>query len=436
MNESLNKSSLFIREAELNGALTDVYIEGNRIRRIAPLISPPPEDATVINARGKALIPGLMNMHTHAAMTLFRGFADDMPLEAWLNQKIWPNEAKLSDEHVYWGSKLACVEMLRSGTTTFFDMYYHPDATRTAVEEMGLRAVVSEVCFDHFDAQRTEQCKRHLRRRFQASHAAPHHPRIRQAIGPHAIYTVSGELLRWICAFADEQNVPVQIHLAETEAEVRQCQQQFGATPVRYLRTLGVLSPRLSLAHALYVDEEEIAILADHDVKVVHNPASNMKLASGYRFRFEEMRAAGLTVGLGTDGCASSNNLDLIEAMKLAALLGKVWRKDPQAVSCEEVFRAATQAGAIISGWTDGGRVAEGCLADLCLIDLHTPAFTPNFNFVSNLVYAANGSCVDTVICDGKIRMLNRIIPDEDRILEHAAQIAYDTFKMKPRIQE
>jgi 5-methylthioadenosine/S-adenosylhomocysteine deaminase len=188
------------------------------------------------------------------------------------------------------------------------------------------------------------------------------------------------------------------------------------------------LSPQLVLAHVLYIDYEEIKMLADNGVKVVHNPASNMKLASGYEFKYQEMHNAGITVALGTDGCSSSNNLDMVEAMKLASLLGKVWRKNPEMLTCEEMFYAATKAGADILG-IETGRIAEGCLADLCLVDLAIPAFTPNFNFVSNLVFAANGSCIDTVICDGQILMKNKKVPGEDEIMERAARVAYDLVK-------
>jgi 5-methylthioadenosine/S-adenosylhomocysteine deaminase len=397
---------------------------GNRIRRIAPALHAP--GARVIDGRRKAVIPGLMNMHTHAAMTLFRGLGDDLPLMPWLKEKIWPNEAKLTEEDVYHGAKLACVEMIRSGTTTFFDMYYHPDATRAAVEETGLRAVLSEACFDHFRPELAEQTRQRITARFHSP--TPRHPRIRPALGPHALYTVSGELLQWLHAFAQAHDLPVQIHLGETEGEREQCLARFGTTPVRYLHRLGVLSPRWSLAHALHVDDEEIALLAEHDVKVVHNPASNMKLASGYRFKYREMRSAGVTVGLGTDGCSSSNNLDLVEAMKLASLLGKAWRNDPQALPCGEMLYAATEAGARIAGF-DAGRIAEGALADLCLVDLAMPVFTPNFHFVSNLVFAANGSCIDTVICDGNLLMQHRHIPGEEDILEQAAKTAYDLIR-------
>ena len=223
---------------------------------------------------------------------------------------------------------------------------------------------------------------------------------------------------------AAEHSVTIPLHLAVTEGEVRNSIKQFGFTPVRYLYKLGILSPRLIIAHGIYVDDDEIRMLADHGVKVVHNPASNMKLASGIQFKFCEMRKAGVTVALGTDGCSSSNNLDMIEAMKLASLLGKAWRKDPEAIPASEIFQAATEAGALAIG-LKAGRIAEGYLADLCLVDLDIPAFTPNHNFVSNLVYAANGSCIDTVICDGKILMQDKKVPGEEEIMEHTAELAY-----------
>ena len=419
--------SILLKSVELNGQATDILIEGNLIKRIVPVV----EDAflsadIIIDGRRKAVIPGLVNMHTHAAMTLFRGFGDDMPLMRWLEEKIWPNEAKLTYEDVYWGAKLACVEMLRSGTTTFFDMYYQPDATAQAVEEMGLRAVLADACFDHFNPKLAERSKKNTMKRF--GQKSPFNQRIRFALGPHAIYTVSGELLRWISDFAEDNDTFIHFHLAETEGEVSQCLQRFGTTPVRYLHQLGALSPRLIAAHVLYVDEEEIHILADSGVKVVHNPASNMKLGSGYQFKYREMRDAGIPVAIGTDGCSSSNNLDMVEAMKLASLLNKSWRKNPEVFTCHEALHAATQAGADMLG-LNTGRITEGSLADLCLIDLNMPAFTPNFNFISNLVFAANGSCVDTVLCDGRIVMRDKKVPGEDEIMEKATHVAFDLIK-------
>ncbi|MDR3127010.1 MAG: amidohydrolase [Tannerellaceae bacterium] len=415
--------SLLIKHVLLNGVPSDIYIEGNYIRHIVPSAAAVHLEAgRYLDGQGKVILPGFVNTHTHAAMTLFRGFADDMPLQAWLEKKIWPNEARLTHEDIYWGAKLACLEMIRSGTTTFFDMYHKPEATAMAAKEMGLRAIVSGVCFDHFSPEVAQGTRQETQKRWESWHTFG--TRIRFSLGPHAIYTVSGEMLQWVNRFAHENDSLIQLHLAETPHEVTGSIRRFGLSPVRYLHSLGFLSPRLVIAHALYVDSEEIAMLADNGVKVAHNPTSNLKLASGYRFKFAEMRKAGIEVGLGTDGCASSNNLDMIETMKLAALIGKAWRKDPEAVSAGEVFHAATAAGAGMTGLRTGC-IAEGFLADLCLVNLHHTAFVPDFNFVSNLVYAANGSCIDTVICDGNILMENGKVEGEDLILQQACTVAH-----------
>lgn len=418
--------SILIKNVLLNDALTDVYIEGQYIRDVAPGLAV--EADTVIDGSAKAVIPGFVNTHTHAAMTLFRGFADDMPLEAWLTQKIWPHEAHLTEEDVYWGAKLACLEMIKTGTTAFMDMYYHFGATARAVEEMGIRGYLSGVCFDRFQPELAEKTKAANRKLVEGM--GRYGSRVQYVVGPHAIYTVSGDTLRWAHRFAEENDALMTLHIAETQTEVANSLRDFGLTPVRYLHKLGILSPRLVLAHCLWVDDEEIRMLGDHGVKIAHNPASNMKLASGFRFPGHELQGAGAVVGLGTDGCSSSNNLDMVEAMKLASLLGKVWRNDPEAMSASEIYRMATHNGAAIFR-LQAGEIVPGYLADLSLIDLKTPAFTPNFNTVSNLVYAANGHCIDTVICDGKVLMQHRIVPGEDEILEHAARSAYDLMKRK-----
>ncbi len=416
--------SILIKEVELCGATTDIYIEGKYIREIGEHLSLPADE--IIDGRRKQAIPGFVNTHGHAAMTLFRGFGDDMPLMPWLKERIWPNEAKLTHEDMYWGTKLACLEMIKSGTTTFFDMYLDYHATAEAVEEMGIRVNNSAPCFDWHKPEQTEKTKLSIEKLYREKDR--YSDRVSFSIGPHAIYTVSGKLLQWVDDFAKEHDVLIQMHLAETEEEVQNSIRDFGYTPVRYLHHLGVLSPRLLIAHGIHVDKEEIKMLADAGVAVAHNPASNMKLASGMKFMFDEMREAGIRVGLGTDGCASSNNLDMIEAMKLASLLGTVWRKDPEAVSAEDIFQSATADGAAIAR-LKAGRIEKGFLADLSLVDLNLPEFVPNFNFVSNLVYSANGSCIDTVICDGKVLMRGRKVAGEDEIMERTAQIAYDLVK-------
>lgn len=413
--------SILIKDVFLNGNTTDVLIEGKLITAVGEKLAVTAD--TIIDGSRKAIIPGLVNAHTHAAMTLFRGFADDMPLEVWLNKKIWPNEAKLTNEDVYWGAKLACLEMIKTGTTTFFDMYHKWEATAQAVAEMGIRGVLSGVCFDHFNEELIAKSQKECLRLLEVS--KQYGSRVKYALGPHAIYTVSGKMLQWCNSIAHENNLPVHLHLAETQTEVANSVARFGTTPVRYLYNLGVLSPYLVLAHCLWLDSDEIRMLADHGVKVVHNPASNMKLASGYRFKYEEMKEAGVVVGLGTDGCSSSNNLDMIESMKLASLLNKAWSENPEALPATDAFHMATVNGDAICQ-INAGVITAGQMADVCLIDLNTSAFTPNFNFVSNLVYAANGSYVDTVICDGKILMQNRKVAGEDEILEKAGKIAFN----------
>lgn len=418
--------SLLIKSVEFNRKSTDIYIEKNRIHRIGDQLDMPAD--RIIDGRGKAVIPGLVNGHTHAAMTLFRGFGDDLPLKRWLEECIWPNEAKLTEEDIYWGAKLACLEMIKTGTTTFLDMYVGFHSTARAVEEMGLRAVLSGACFDHFKPHLLEKSKQENEALLNAMHR--YSDRLHYSVGPHAIYTVSGDLLRWAHEFSVANDLLVHLHLSETEGEVEESIRRFGCSPVRYLHQLGVLSDRLVLAHGIYIDDEELQLLADYGVSVVHNPASNMKLGSGIRFKYTEMKQCGIRVGLGTDGCGSSNNLDMVEVMKLSALLGKGWRQDPEVLTAEEMFESATETGASILR-VDAGRIAEGALADLALIDLKTPAFTPNFNFISNLVYSANGNCVDTLICDGKVLMEHKRVDGEELILEQAARCAYDLMARK-----
>jgi len=407
--------SILIKNILHDGKTVDIFIEEKCIKRVGEGLSDKADK--VIDGVGKAVVAGFINGHTHAAMTLTRGMGDDLTLEDWLHKRIWPFEAKLTDEKVYWGVKLACLEMIKTGTTCFNDMYLHYPATLRAVEEMGLRAVLGGTIFDHFNDDEAAQAKQQT-----AQWAAMKHcNRITFAVAPHAIYTVSARTLQWANDFAKANGLPVHIHAAESQTECRNAVKNFGLTPIRYLHTLKLLSPHLIIAHGLWMDEEEISMLADHDVKVVHNPNSNLKLASGYAFKYEEMKTAGITVSIGTDGCGSSNNLDMLEAAKITTLLQKGWRGNSTVMPAGETLQCITANGAKMLG-INAGTIEAGRLADLCLIDLRVPAFTPNFDFVSNLIYSAShGSCVDTVICDGKILMENRHVPGEEAIIEHVS---------------
>jgi 5-methylthioadenosine/S-adenosylhomocysteine deaminase len=409
---------MLIKNVRLDGQPVDIFINGRYIEKVGERLSE--EAATVIDGSNKAVVPGFINGHTHSAMTLFRGFGDDLPLERWLGEKIWPCEKRLSEDDVYWGTKLACVEMIKTGTTCFNDMYMHYPPVLKAVEEMGLRATLGSTVFDFFRDDLAEKARRQV----EKDSCLPRSERISFSLAPHAVYTVSGAMLRWIGDLAKAGGWLVHLHLAETQTEYDNSVRDFGLSPVRYLNSLKILAPHLILAHCLYVDDEEIKMLADNGVKVVHNPNSNLKLGSGHVFRYEEMKAAGITVGIGTDGAATSNNLNLPEAAKIAALLQKGWRRDPTAMPAGDALKCITENGADILR-INAGKIEAGRLADLCLVDLRSSPFAVDFNFVSNLIYAAYGNCVDTVICDGKILMENHHVPGEEEIMRHAGAAAH-----------
>ncbi len=409
--------SLLIKNAILNGQNTDLYIKKNLIDEIASNID---RDADVVDAGGKILLPGLMNGHTHAAMTLLRGVGDDMPLFDWLNDTIWPIETTMTEEDVYWGTKLACLEMIRCGTTFFNDMYWYWSGSARAVNDMGLRASLSGVLIDLFDAEKAAQQQKSIEEEFELSKTYP--GRISYCIGPHAIYTVSADSLRWAYAFAKSKNLNLHLHVSETEKEVVDCLEQHGLRPVEYLEKIGVLGDNVSIAHAIWLSNAEMEILHRHDVGIVTNPCANMKLSAGV-FPFTQVRELGIAIGIGTDGVASNNNFDLFEEMKFTALAEKSRTGDPTTAAADVIFDCATRNTASIFS-LNCGAVKEGKLADLILIDSHMPTMVPGHNLASDLVYAANGSVVDTVICDGKVLMEDRSIEGEEEIIARAKEVA------------
>lgn len=413
---------ILIREALLNEKKVDILIQDNKISSITPSeeFFRLPEGCEIILCEGrKAVFPSFCNTHTHSAMSLFRGYGDDMPLEQWLSQKIWPNEANLNPEIVYWGSRLAILEMIKSGTTCFNDMYFFPDETARAAQEMGIRATLSHTFFDHFDPSKAEQVKKDLNSYAEHIATLPSNDLIQWAVAPHAVYTVSGGTLKWSKDFATEHNMLYHIHAAESTTECKNAQRDLGATPVRFLYEQGILDSNTIIAHGVWLCMDEILMLGDNRCTVVHNPNSNLKLASGHAFKYNELKAAGANIALGTDGCSSSNNLDMIEATKTMSLLQKGWRLDPVALPASEALQTATEGGFKALN-INAGSIEEGKLADLILVDLNNIAFVPNSNTLSNLIYAAHGDCVDTVICNGKIVMQNRKVPGEEEIIEQA----------------
>ncbi|HVP96877.1 amidohydrolase family protein [Methanoregula sp.] len=381
----------------------------------------------IIEGDGALVLPGLSNTHTHAAMSLLRGYADDMILQDWLSQKIWPLEAHLTGEDVYWGTKLACLEMIRTGTTAFNDMYFFMEDAARAVDEAGIRALL---CYGFIDlgdaAKREHECR--------ATEALAAHirklanPRIHAATGPHAPYTVSPEGLKWCAEFSREQDIPLHIHLSETEKEVNDCVAQHKKRPAALLDECGVLGPKTIAAHGCWLDDAECALLGKRGVSVSHNPASNMKLATHRALPYRELVHAGANVCLGTDGCASNNNLDLFEEMKIAALLQKFFWNDPTILAAPAALAMATTNGAKALGF-GAGTLTAGAPADLILVSNRIPCNTPLHNAASNLVYACSGAAVETTICAGRVLMLEHEIPGEAEILAGASQAAAQLVK-------
>lgn len=400
----------------------DVRITGTRIEQISRQIDETADH--VIEADHKILYPSFANMHTHAAMTLFRGYADDMPLMKWLKEKIWPIEMTLTEEDVYAGSRLACLEMIKTGTTLFSDMYWHFDAGYRAVDEMGLRAMLSAVMIDMFDGDRQQSNEKRTRDIFDRY--AGKHDRILLTLGPHAIYTVSETGLRFAVDMRNQYDTFLHMHLSETLKEVEDCLTRHGKRPPAYLDELGFLTDKTMFAHLVWLNRDDMDLLAARGCIGIASPVSNMKLSVGGVMPMKELQARGMRITLGTDGAASNNNLDMIDEMKTAALLQK-WRNDSaDHPGAGDIFRTATEGFRIMG--IPVGELQEGDAADLILLKSH-PTITPLHNPISNLVYAASGTLVDTTICNGRILMENGYVPGEEEIISEANRVAARVFK-------
>jgi 5-methylthioadenosine/S-adenosylhomocysteine deaminase len=408
--------SLTLTGALLDGEIVALRCADGRIEALGPEVQPQPGDETIA-AGGAPLLPPLVNGHTHAAMTLFRGSGGDLPLMPWLEERIWPVEAKLSEEDVYWGTRLACAEMARSGTTRFWDMYWQPRAAARAVLDAGLKAAVGAplIDLDGNSASLRETALRSL------EELAGLGPSITPALAPHAIYTVSEDSLRWIGELSRERQVPVQMHLSETEQEVEDCLAAHGARPAAYLDRLGFLSERTVLAHGVWLDEEELELIAARGCTLVANPAANMKLAVGGVFPYPAAQAAGAAIGLGTDGAGSNDSLDLLADLKLFALSQKHAAGDPAAIAAADAWAVATGARAPLLGAT---ALSVGAPADFTL--MRADASELSFGeLTSDLVYAAAGAAVDTVAVDGRVVVRNGQVEGLEEIVAQARERAH-----------
>ena len=420
-NTILIKNALILNPNNFENKKQSLLIKDDLIAEIAETIDEGNVDK-IIDAEGKILLPGLINTHTHLSMTLFRGLADDLSLDSWLNDHIWPMEANLNGDYCYIGALLGAVELIKSGTTTFSDMYFYMEDVARAVEDAGIRAVLSYGMIDFGDAERREAEIEENLQLFKSCNGMAD-GRIKVFFGPHSPYTASEDLLIKVRELADEYNMGIHIHVSETEKEINDSLDERGLRPFEYLEKIGFLGPDVVAAHCVWLSDEEIEIIKKHDVKVSHNPCSNMKLASGIA-PVSKLIENDICVSIGTDGASSNNNLDLIEELKTASLLQKVSTLNPKVLTSDEAITMATIKGAEALGLENEiGSIEVGKKADIILIDTNSANMVPDSSSLSsNVIYSANGSNVDTTICNGKILMENKklTVLDEQEIYDKA----------------
>lgn len=421
---------ILLRNITSEGRQVDITVADGLITELVPHSDDYKEAASgveSVDCTGKVAVPGLINMHTHAAMSLMRGVGEDMYLQDWLKH-IWEIELKIDSDFVYWGTKVAALEMIKTGTTTFNDHYWHAASGKRATEEMGLRGASCYMFLDSFDKDKAELQKDLCRQMYDET--ASWSPMTIFTIGIHAIYTVSEQTILWAVDFARKHKLRIHIHVAETETEVADCRKAHGGlTPVEYLDSLGVLGPDVIAAHSLWLTDKDIEILGQRKVNCVHNINSNSKLASGYRFKWKELADAGANVCLGTDGCASSNNLDILETMKTTALFQKAWRQDPSALPLETLLKMATVNGAKALG-VKTGKIEVGYSADIQIIDTDNSFFLSPAPFLANYIYSAHSDCVSSLICGGRFVMRDRKVVGENEILKGARKAICKTINI------
>ncbi len=406
-----------------DGQVCDILIQGNKIARIAPHIIIPNEET--LDCSGKAILPSFANTHTHASMMFLRGVGEDKPLFEWLNESIWPLENKLKPEHIYPLSRFAILEMIKTGTTFFCDMYCDVDETIKAVQDMGIRAMIPYVgAMDVFDSN--EFPKRLTKATDYMSTSSPC-SRVIKGLSCHAIYTTSEKMIRTFYEIARKQDTYFHIHISETQKEVDDCINQFGCRPVELLHKWGVLGPKTILAHAVHLSDTEIKILAQTQSVIAHCPTSNLKLNSG-AMDLQKYLNAGLRLTLGTDSVSSNNSLSMTSEMKFAALSAKSIAGSTMAGKVDDIFNIATQNGFQAFG-INAGKIEEDSLADFILVDLNHHFLMPNTNLKSNMIYAADSSCITDVFCDGKQIMTNGHIKNEEEICTAFQKVCDDIMR-------
>lgn len=424
MNTLIKNVELYENEQYVNRHIT---ISDNIITAITPNLPSELDFDVVIDGSNKFATPGLVNTHTHAAMTLFRSYADDMFLMDWLENKIWPAEANLTAEDVYWGTLLSIGEMLKSGTTCFADMYFFMDEVAKAVETSGIRACLSRGLAGvapNSDKSLLEA------KEFCLKWNGAANGRITTMLGPHAPYTCPPDYLKQVIEVAKEIKAEIHIHLSETKFEVDTCIEKFGKTPIAHMDSLGLLDLGVLAAHCVHVTPEDIQLMKAKNVRVAHNPQSNLKLASGIA-PVQQMLEAGLIVGLGTDGASSNNNLDLLEEVRLAALLHKVREDNPKVIPAQTALEMGTSLGAQALALDKVGKLAVGYKADIVLYDMNKLTWAPKHDRNSLLVYSANSSDVHTVLVDGQVLVDDGKLTtiDEAQVIAEVSKRGLDLVK-------
>lgn len=405
---------IILKNITLDGKQVDITIVDGIITKILPA-GPSSANVQTIDCTGKTAMPSFVNAHTHAAMSLLRGVGEDMVLQDWLDH-IWSIESHIDEPFVLSASRVAALEMIKTGTSTFNDMYWHSPMTRQAASEMGLGCVVSYTFLDNFDEEVAARQRDESQRLLEMSKNWGKREHLTVSI--HSVYTVSEPQILWVTEFARKNGLRIHLHIAETEQEVIDCKAKHGdLTPVEYFDSLGVLGPDVIAAHALWLNEKDVEILGKRGVNCVHNINSNLKLASGIGFLSKELRQAGANVCLGTDGCASSNNLDMLEAMKTTAIVSKGWRRDPTSLPLQELLEMATVNGGKALG-IKTGRIAEGWDADILIVDTDNTFFLSPAPFLPNLIYSAHSDCISSMVSGGRLVMRDRIVPGEKEIIE------------------
>lgn len=413
-----------LKNVYLRGKIVDVLIEGNRFKKISENIDE--EADKIINGEGKAIEPAFYNCHTHISMTILKGLGDDKELHDWLIHDIWPREAKMTPEDIYYASKFAILEMIKGGTVFCNDMYQYAEETMRAIDEMGIRGVVSKPEIDIPTPHLLEK-KKQIVLDF-VDYKNINENRIIKGMSCHAVYTVSDEFLQFYSDIAKKNNMPIHIHACETKVEVDNCIKKHGCTPIEHLEKFGLLTDKTILAHCVHLTDNDMDIIKKHNTKIAHCPVSNFKLKSGL-MAFQKLHDKGITVTLGTDGSASNNSLGMLEEMKVCALNAKTQAKSSKAGNVYDVYKTATLNGAQAFG-IDAGVIEEGKIADFVLYDLNHYLLLPNHNLISNIVYSSQNECITDVFCDGKQLMCNRKVENEEQIIEDFKKLA-EKYKNK-----